>query len=100
MMTLYRAMCAEEARDTLRHRAPSFFRRYKFFSPSLQFVRGRVQDGEFNNSRSKPNRYTHLLMFRIPEADTEWFDHGRREWRLDRRCIQNVHWLEISEERT
>lgn len=97
MITLYRAMCTKEALDTIRSGSPSFLRRYKFFSPLESFVRERVQDGIFNNSRFKPNRYTHLLVFRIPEADARWFDCGRREWKLDRRHMQNVHWLEISE---
>ena len=94
-MILYRAMCEPEAVDTIRGGRPSFLRRYKFFSPLESFVHERVQDGEFNNSRFKPTRYTHLLAFEVRSADVQWFTKSAREWKLDRRCEQNVHWVRI-----
>jgi hypothetical protein len=45
-MILYRAMCREEAAKTLTAQRPDFLRRFKWFSPDLDFVLTRVQDGK------------------------------------------------------
>lgn len=82
-MRIYRAMCKEEYDDTLRHGKPSFTRRYKWFSHDLDWIRERVQDGKFNNSKYKKDRYEYLLCF---DWDGEKHDHWNRyEIQFDRR---------------
>ena len=87
--TLYRAMCSEEARKTTSK--PNFVSRWKWFSPSLEFVTQRVQGGEFNNSQFKPERYTNLVEFTFSDDSLEYFVvENDKEWKLDRRDIQMV----------
>lgn len=93
-MFLYRAMCEAEAIETLRDQRPAFLRRYKWFSPDIDFVAGRVMDGQFGGSGNKPERYTALLRFEVLDG-TERFEQGQREWRLDRRRRQGVRWGRI-----
>lgn len=90
-MTLYRAMCQEEADATLAAGSQQFVRRWKWFSPDLSFVVGRVQDGRFNNSRFVPGRYTVLLAFDLSAGEEE-FVICKREWALNRRRSHLVKW--------
>lgn len=68
-MIIYRAMCDEEAERTIRNNQPDFLRRFKWFSHNLDFIRGRVQSGSFNNSKYKTERYSRLLSFEIDNLD-------------------------------
>lgn len=67
-MIIYRAMCHEEAVKTLANGRPDFLKRFKWFSDDLEFVKTRVQDGSFNNSKHKPNRYTRIFEFWIDDV--------------------------------
>ena len=97
-MILYRAMSETEAMATLQWGKPVFIRRFKWFSPYLEFVASRVMDGEFNGSKFKPERYTHLLQFEVPDGDLrEFVREGDCNWRLDRRRVQMVRWQNIEE---
>lgn len=96
-MELFRAMCEVEFQETLHSQQPSFFRRFKWFSPDRQFVLNRVRDGKFNNSRFKPERYTKLVRFVISPKNTHLFRKNSREWMLDRRVSHLVLWLSIEE---
>lgn len=63
-MIIYRAMCTEEFSRTVASGKPDFSKsRFKWFSPSLEFIKTRVRDGKFNNSRHCPDRYVKLLAF-------------------------------------
>ena len=85
-LVLYRAMCIAEAMKTIADNRPHFVSRYKWFSPCLDFVRDRVQDGEFNNSKFKKGRYTELLGFTFSSDSLSCFTiESEREYRLDRR---------------
>lgn len=94
-MTLYRAMCEEEAATTLRAGKPQFLRRLKWFSPDLSLIRGRVQDGRFNNSRFVPERYVTLLGFELLAGEDQFTVRGM-EWKLDRRRSHQVRWGKVN----
>lgn len=94
-MELYRAMCDAEFHQTLRSQKPSFFRRFKWFSPDREFVENRVLDGEFNNSRFKPDRYTRLIKFTISPESIRFFRQNRKEWMLDVRVSQFVSCVSV-----
>ncbi len=95
MTELYRAMCLEELQATLAAGRPVFIRRFKWFSPDLSFVRNRVMDGSFNNSRFKRNRYAGLVRFTVGDRDTEAFRKMARELMLDRRVAHLVAWVKV-----
>lgn len=83
---LYRAMCEEEAKKSIEDQRPNFIRRYKGFSPSLDFVTRRIQDGKFNNSQFRPERYTNILTFEFSERAKDYFTKvGNKELMIDRR---------------
>jgi hypothetical protein len=96
-MELFRAMSEVEFQETLHSQQPPFLRRFKWFSPNHQFVQDRVQDGKFNNSRFKPERYTRLVRFVISPESVRFFRKSPREWMLDRRMAHLVSWLSIVE---
>lgn len=66
-MIIYRAMCKEEKDLTLEDNRFSFNKKYKWFSFDLDWIKSRVQDGQFNNSKFVPTRYVHLLKFDIED---------------------------------
>lgn len=71
-MKLYRAMCNEEADETIRFNRLSWHSRKKWFG-TYDFVISRVKDGKFNNSQFKPDKYCRLLEFAI-ESSLDIFD--------------------------
>lgn len=83
-MILYRAMCDEEAERTLKNGRPDFLRKFKWFSPNLDFIRERVQDSNFNNSKYKSERYKRLLVFETQDIDKSDFV-SKNEVQFDRR---------------
>ena len=83
-MIVYRAMCEEEAEITLKNGRPNFMRRFKWFSPNLDFIKGRVQSGSFNNSKYKPERYSRLLSFWVEDLASSDFV-SNNEIQFDRR---------------
>ena len=90
-MTLYRAMCKDEDVSSIANNRPHFIKRYKWFSPSLEFVSGRVQDGVFNNSKWRQERYTERLAFTFSDNSRSYFAvENEKEYRLDRRLTPMV----------
>lgn len=82
-MILYRAMCEEEYKQTLKLRKPDFsLKRFKYFSPSYDFILSRVKDGSFNNSRFVKDRYKYLMAFNIEGHD---YLKENKEVQIDRR---------------
>ena len=65
LITLYRAMCAEEYIKTIHNQSFAWNNKSKFFSEDLDFVVGRVQDGKFSNSSFKTDKYRHLVKFEV-----------------------------------
>lgn len=91
-MLIYRAMSEDEYNSTIFRNRPHFIRRYKYFSSHLEFITNRVMDGRFNNSNYKPLRYTRVVSFTIDDGDDIYFTKCGREWILDIRSIQHIHW--------
>jgi len=84
-------MCEQEYQATILNGKADFSKsRFKWFSPSLEFIKSRVRDGRFNNSAYCPNRYKRILKFEIP------FDYAQKELQIDRR--KNITIKYISEE--
>jgi len=82
-MIIYRAMCEEEYLNTIKYNKPDFsLKRFKWFSPSLEFIISRVKDGSFNNSRFCRDRYKYLMAFEINGYD---FLKDKKEIQIDRR---------------
>lgn len=89
-MRVFRAMCNEEAEDTLKSSKLSFVSRFKWFGTS-EFISDRVQDGKFNNSKYVGDRYSRLLEFEIEDASLIHFNKcGHRELMIDRRKMPLV----------
>lgn len=55
-------MCDEEAEQWINGNN-AWIRRFKWFSPNIEWIKSRVQDGKFNNSNSCLSRYSRLLQF-------------------------------------
>jgi hypothetical protein len=86
-MILYRAMNNQEAEETIKLGRPAFKSRFKWFGTE-EFVRARVQDGKFANSKFKPGAYDRLLKFHVPDDQAHHLRHvGRFEWMLDVRKL-------------
>lgn len=64
-ITLYRAMCTEEYVKTIENQSFAWKNKCKFFAEELDFVVGRVKDGNFSNSSFKKDKYQHLVKFEI-----------------------------------
>jgi hypothetical protein len=95
-MILYRAMSPEEAEKTINNKEVQFIRRFKWFSPSLEFVNNRVRDGKFNNSKFSTEKYTHLLKFEFRDKDDVAFIKNKDEWMLDVRKTPLIKLLSVS----
>ena len=87
-MIIYRAMCKEEWYKTEQRGSPDFHKRYKWFSPSLEWIHYRVRDGRFNNSSFKQGAYDYVAAF---EWDGERVDRATtNELQFDRRRNPNI----------
>ena len=84
-MIVRRAMCTKEAELMLSAGRLSWNSRFKWFGVG-DFVDSRVTDGEFNNSRYVPDRYSRVFEFEIDDSTIHHFSKcGSRELMLDRR---------------
>lgn len=77
-------MSEVEFTETLKLGKADFsIKRFKWFSPSLEFIQLRVRDGKFNNSKFVPDRYTHIVQFDADVSKADW--HIGHEIQFDRR---------------
>lgn len=98
-MILFRAMCEQEFLDTMKTNSLSWNSRFKWFGTE-DFVKSRVRDGSFNNSKFVGDRYSRLVQFEFDEKSVQHFTKcGHREFMLDRRKVPMVKILSIVEER-
>lgn len=65
-------MCEEEYAETVKYGKAQFLRKFKWFSPSLDFVKGRVLDGKFGNSCFVPGKYVRILSFEAEIEKADW----------------------------
>lgn len=95
---IYRAMSSEEARDTLTSKQAAFVKRFKWFSPDLNWIKSRVKDGKFNNSKFKQDRYDVILAFTLPKENFDKYFmqiNNSKEYMLDLRKSNSVKWLKV-----
>lgn len=82
MITLYRAVCKEEVDKTLHFQSLQYFRnKEKCFSPSIDWIKTRVQDGKFNSSAFEKKRYNYLLRFELEDSQLSKFTVCTNEWK-------------------
>jgi hypothetical protein len=87
-MIMYRAMCLKEyenSKDRL-----DFTKRFKWFSPNIDFILKRVTDGNFNNSNLVDGRYDIICKFKIVSGSENFVRLNVNEYMLDRRKSNNV----------
>lgn len=95
-MILYRAMCKEEF-DATREDDLAFRKRFKWLG-TKEFVESRVTDGKFNNSKFKPERYTHMVEVFIPETEIPKLSKvSESEVMIDRRSNIKVRVKKLGE---
>ncbi|AFL47770.2 hypothetical protein ZZ1p0236 [Acinetobacter phage ZZ1] len=71
MITLYRLMCEDEFNKVSEFQPFAWQSRFKWFTDTIEFLK-RVKDGNFNNSKFKPNRYDYLVVY---EIEDDWVLH-------------------------
>ena len=94
MTRVFRAMCKEEAEGVNDHPPIVWRTRYKWFGTE-DFVKNRVLDGKFNNSKYV-NKYSVLCEYEIISGIEHFTKCGYREMMLDRRNANNVNLKLIS----
>lgn len=67
-MKLYRLMSKLEFDSVSEDRPFSWNSKFKWFSPNKHFIIDRVNDGKFNNSSFKKERYTHLVEYLVEDS--------------------------------
>lgn len=72
MTIIYRAMCEDEFKETIRYGKAQFRTRFKWFSTNLEFIHQRVRDGRFNNSAQAKNRYDFIVAFDADLSKADW----------------------------
>lgn len=72
-MLVYRAMSQQEFEETVKYGKPSFIRKMKWFSDSLDFISSRVRDGRFNHSDQCPDRYVRIVEFDADMNKADWY---------------------------
>ena len=83
-------MCEKEFQDTVKSGRLSWNSRFKWFGTE-EFVKTRVQDGKFNNSRFVPDRYKHIVEFEVEEESLKHFSKcGNHELMLSVRKVPLV----------
>lgn len=61
-------MCKKEFDSVSKTTPFSWKIKCKFFTDNIEFL-NRVVDGEFNNSKFKPDRYTHLVVIEVDDIE-------------------------------
>lgn len=92
-MKLYRAMCKQELDRTLKFNSLDWNSKYKWFG-SYEFVKSRVKDGNFNNSKFKTDRYACLLEITVDDSSLSYFKFNGKEYML---CVRDVPMVKILE---
>lgn len=95
MVLLYRAMCEEEFKGVSKDTPFSWKSRRKFFSKDIDFIKHRVLDGVFNNSRHYKDRYTQLVVYEV-ESTIGFSDVSDKELMLYRQNEPLVKVLNIT----
>lgn len=92
MFVIYRAMCDVELIGRCVDYPFSFSKgKYKWFSDDLDFIKQRVRDGVFNNSKFKSGAYKNIVKFIV--SDLEYFKRvSNSELML---CVRDVNKVNV-----
>lgn len=72
---------------------PDFRNRFKFFSPSLEFVLSRVRGSTFAHGHLAPQKYERVVEFSVREEDrTQIRVLNEKEVMIDRRVSHQINW--------
>ncbi|PCI28675.1 hypothetical protein COB55_03615 [Candidatus Wolfebacteria bacterium] len=85
-MIIYRVVCKKERDMLIKNQSLgfSFLKKKKWFSSNLTWLKERVQDGKFNNSKFVEDRYEYLLEFDIDKKYLSEFSKiGYKEMMLN-----------------
>lgn len=63
-MIVYRLMCKKEFDRVCNEFPLSWNSKHKWFTDDIKFLH-RVNDGNFNNSKFKADKYTHLVVYKV-----------------------------------
>lgn len=99
-IVLYRAMSLSEFKLTMRNKKLSFGSnsKFKWFSPSLRFIKSRVRDGKFNNSDSVHDRYDHIVKFTFTKTSLDVFKNvGNNELMLNVRKVPFIRVVSVKD---
>lgn len=83
-MLVYRAMSQQEFDETIKYGKPSFLRKVKWFSDSLEFIHSRVRDGRFNHSDQCHARYTRIVEFEADISKADWHRNNEIQFNVRR----------------
>lgn len=92
-MKIYRAMGTDELNKTIHLGRPDFLKRFKWFSPNLQWIHTRVRDGKFNNSKFKQDRYEHICEFEWDGNNMDFI--STNEIQFDRRKNPTIKLVKV-----
>lgn len=87
-ITFYRVMSEEEFLYLQNNSMKFWTKRYKFFTPYLDFIM-LILDSNFNNRNIKKERYTHIVQFKF-ENLSKIKQINKREIILDRQDMNGV----------
>ena len=93
---LYRFMCKEEFDNTSVDNCFSWNSKAKFFTDDFSFLIKRVKDGKFNNSKFKPEKYVHLVVYEIVDTHNKLIRVSDKELMLCRKDAPMVSVVSIS----
>lgn len=96
-MIVFRAMSVEEALNVSGNNPLAWKSKFKWFGTE-DFVRQRVLDGKFNNSKFK-NKYTVLCKYEIVDGIEHFSKCGNRELMLSIRKANNIKIRLVSKEK-
>lgn len=96
-MFVFRAMCEEEANNISDRNPLSWKSKFKWFGTE-DFVKQRVLDGKFNNSKFK-NKYNVLCTYEIVDGIEHFSKCGNRELMLLIRKANNIKIRLVSKEK-
>lgn len=96
-MLVFRAMCEEESNNISDRNPLSWKSKFKWFGTE-DFVKQRVLDGKFNNSKFK-NKYTVLCKYEIVDGIEHFSKCGNRELMLSIRKANNIKIRLVSKEK-
>ncbi|MHA1541215.1 MAG: hypothetical protein ACTSUM_04090 [Alphaproteobacteria bacterium] len=89
-MRIFRMCCKSEFEK--HSNTPYACSRFIFFSNNYEFILNRVLDGKFSNSKFKPEKHAHLIIYNV-DSFQHFRKQGKNELILDRRDIPLIKFV-------